>query len=144
MQPMMPSAQAATRDPTRWIPLVVMLVPFALLTVLDVTRHGDPSPLARQLRLQLEDVAAAAAVTTSPDRCQTQRKVILPAAYSCPISESNIEPLRAALAGKGWRGAPPSGAVGYSYLKDRLRARLFCNAPPWACTFEIVPEPSPR
>jgi len=104
----------------------------------------DPSPAARQLRDRYEAVAKSAGVPIERRACDLPRKFVPqgPVYYECPIAESQVEPLRAALLAHGWQPAPPSADAGFTFLNNGLRARVFCVQPRQGCKFRL--ETGPR
>ena len=105
----------------------------------------DPSPAAKQMRLQFEAIETSAGVAVDRHGCQTLHKFVAaqPFYYQCPVSATQLEALRPALATRGWQAAPPNSETGYTYAKGALRARLSCDTGGTACVFRLETSPQP-
>jgi hypothetical protein len=96
----------------------------------------DPSPAEKQLREQFEAIETSANVQVDRHGCETLHKFVVGQTffYQCPVSATQLESLRPALATRGWQ-ADRLGTD--AYVKGALRARLSCDAGATACTFRI-------
>ena len=106
-------------------------------------RFKDPSPAARQMREQFEAIETSAGIAVDRHGCQTLQKFVATQAffYQCPVTPSQAEALRPALATRGWQPAPEGTDGGHGYLKGALRARLSCGAQAAACVFRVETTP---
>jgi hypothetical protein len=105
----------------------------------------DPSPATKQVRERYEAIAKTAGVPIERRACTMLRQFVSdrPVFYECPIADSQIPALRAALPVHGWVPAPPDGDTGDAYLNGGLRARLFCAVPGQGCKFLIEIDGAP-
>ncbi len=125
--------------------LAVLLGVAVLVNAFLGDKLTDPSPASKQMRVQFEAIEKSAGIEPDRHGCQTLQKFVAtqPFFYACPVSATQLEALRPALATRGWQPAPPSSDVGYTYLKGALRVRLACDPKGAACQFRLETIPAP-
>ena len=121
------------------IGVIVLAAAALLLPRIPSDDSADPSPIARQLREQVEALQLTAGIAVDRSACRRSHKFVpaMPVYYECVVAEASIEPMRSVLATTGWRTAPPSAEPGFAYLKEDRRASLACSAAGKGCRFRI-------
>ena len=118
---------------------VIILASAALLPRPSSDNSADPSPVARQLREQVEALQLAAGIAVDRSRCRRLHKFVpaRPVYYECVVAESQLDPIRSALLAEGWQVAAPTAEPGFAFVKEARLARLSCVPASKECRFRI-------